>query len=143
MRTSKVVPPLPVVTASPRRPPPRSKRQRLPRNPKRPPPGADGHAGTHPDRHPGADRDPDACPHGTPAPTPVDRTAGFPHEIEASKLAGYGFAVTSTETVEYQYTGWQNIDGATYYYDPATHQPVTGNPGHPGQRLHLWWPTVR
>ena len=63
----------------------------------------------------------------TPAPTPVDRTAGFPHEIEASKLAGYGFAVTSTETVEYQYTGWQNIDGATYYYDPATHQPVTGN----------------
>ena len=35
--------------------------------------------------------------------------------------------MTSTETVEYQYTGWQNIDGATYYYDPATHQPVTGN----------------
>ena len=57
----------------------------------------------------------------------MHRTAGFPHEIEASKLAGYGFAVTSTETVEYQYTGWQNIDGATYYYDPATHQPVTGN----------------
>ena len=67
------------------------------------------------------------APTATPAPTPVDRTAGFPHEIEASKLAGYGFDVTSTETVEYQYTGWQNIDGATYYYDPATHQPVTGN----------------
>ena len=70
---------------------------------------------------------PTPAPTATPAPTPVDRTAGFPHEIEASKLAGYGFAVTSTETVEYQYTGWQNIDGATYYYDPATHQPVTGN----------------
>ena len=70
---------------------------------------------------------PETAPTATPAPTPVDRTAGFPHEIEASKLAGYGFAVTSTETVEYQYTGWQNIDGATYYYDPATHQPVTGN----------------
>ena len=70
---------------------------------------------------------PTPAPTATPAPTPVDRTAGFPHEIEASKLAGYGFDVTSTETVEYQYTGWQNIDGATYYYDPATHQPVTGN----------------
>ena len=70
---------------------------------------------------------PTPAPTATPAPTPVDRTAGFPHEIEASKLAGYGFAVTSTETVEYQYTGWQNIDGVTYYYDPATHQPVTGN----------------
>ena len=70
---------------------------------------------------------PAPAPTATPAPTPVDRTAGFPHEIEASKLAGYGFDVTSTETVEYQYTGWQNIDGATYYYDPATHQPVTGN----------------
>lgn len=70
---------------------------------------------------------PTPAPTATPAPTPVDRTAGFPHEIEASKLAGYGFAVTSTETIEYQYTGWQNIDGATYYYDPATHQPVTGN----------------
>jgi len=56
-----------------------------------------------------------------------DRTANFPNEIEASKLAEYGFAVTSSETIEYQYTGWQNIDGATYYYDPATHQPVTGN----------------
>ena len=70
---------------------------------------------------------PTPAPTATPVPTPVDRTAGFPHEIEASKLAGYGFDVTSTETVEYQYTGWQNIDGATYYYDPATHQPVTGN----------------
>ena len=70
---------------------------------------------------------PTPAPTATPAPTPMDRTAGFPHEIEASKLAGYGFDVTSTETVEYQYTGWQNIDGATYYYDPATHQPVTGN----------------
>ena len=70
---------------------------------------------------------PTPAPTATQAPTPVDRTAGFPHEIEASKLAGYGFDVTSTETVEYQYTGWQNIDGATYYYDPATHQPVTGN----------------
>ena len=23
-------------------------------------------------------------------------------------------------------SGWQDIDGATYYYDPSTHQPVTG-----------------
>ena len=86
---------------------------------------------TTPEPTPNATPEPTAtptpAPTATPAPTPVDRTAGFPHEIEASKLAGYGFDVTSTETVEYQYTGWQNIDGATYYYDPATHQPVTGN----------------
>ena len=69
---------------------------------------------------------PTPTPTATPTPVP-DRTAGFPNEIEAAKLAEYGFAVTSTETIEYQYTGWQNIDGATYYYDPATHQPVTGN----------------
>lgn len=69
---------------------------------------------------------PTPTPAATPTPVP-DRTANFPNEIEASKLAEYGFAVTSSETIEYQYTGWQNIDGATYYYDPATHQPVTGN----------------
>ncbi len=63
----------------------------------------------------------------TPAPTPSDPTAGWPNEIAASALAGYGFAVTSTEKIEYIYTGWQEIDGATYYYDPVTHEPVTGN----------------
>ena len=26
----------------------------------------------------------------------------------------------------YRYTGWQTIGGKQYYYDPATHQPVTG-----------------
>ena len=34
--------------------------------------------------------------------------------------------MTSTDTTQYEYTGWQDIDGVTYYYDPATHQPVTG-----------------
>lgn len=65
----------------------------------------------------------------TPVPTeePTDPTASFPDEIEASALAGYGFDVSSTEKTEYVYTGWQEIDGVTYYYDPATHQPVTGN----------------
>lgn len=70
----------------------------------------------------------------TPTPTPVvtptpvpDRTAGFPNEIEAAKLAEYGFDVTSSDTIEYEYTGWQDIDGVTYYYDPTTHQPVTGS----------------
>ena len=56
-----------------------------------------------------------------------DPTAGWPDDIEAAKLAEYNFAVTSTEKIEYIYTGWQEIDGATYYYDPATHEPVTGN----------------
>ncbi len=65
-------------------------------------------------------------PEPTAAPTPVDPTADWPSDIEAKDLAGYGFAVTSTDTTQYEYTGWQDIDGVTYYYDPATHQPVTG-----------------
>ena len=66
-------------------------------------------------------------PTAAPTATPSDPTAGWPDEIEASALAGYGFDVTSTEKVEYVYTGWQEIDGVTYYYDPVTHEPVTGN----------------
>ena len=64
----------------------------------------------------------------TPEPTeaPADPTAGWPDSIEAKDLAGYGFDVTSADSTTYEYTGWQDIDGATYYYDPATHQPVTG-----------------
>lgn len=74
-----------------------------------------------------------ATPEPTPAPTPVptaeatpDPTAGWPDSIAAADLAGYGFAVTVTVTPQYSYTGWQEIDGNTYYYDPATHQAVTG-----------------
>ena len=52
--------------------------------------------------------------------------AGWPGEIKASDLAGYGFDVSSSEKITYEYTGWQNIDGKNYYYDPANHQPVTG-----------------
>lgn len=70
---------------------------------------------------------PTPTPVVTPAPTLNDPTASFPEEIEASALEGYGFDVTSSEKTEYVYTGWQEIDGATYYYDPATHEPVTGN----------------
>lgn len=66
-------------------------------------------------------------PTEAPTATPNDPTAGYPDEIEASALAGYHFDVTSSEGVEYVYTGWQEIDGATYYYDPSTHEPVTGN----------------
>lgn len=71
-----------------------------------------------------------ATPVPTEAPTPTpakDPTADWPSTIEASKLAEYNFAVTSTEKIEYVYTGWQQIDGVTYYYDPVTHEPVTGN----------------
>lgn len=71
---------------------------------------------------------PTATPTPKPTATPAkDPTADWPDNIEASKLAGYNFAVTSTEKIEYVYTGWQEIDGATYYYDPVTHEPVTGN----------------
>lgn len=71
-----------------------------------------------------------ATPVPTEAPTPTpakDPAADWPSTIEASKLAEYNFAVTSTEKIEYVYTGWQQIDGVTYYYDPVTHEPVTGN----------------
>ncbi|WP_456066824.1 GH25 family lysozyme [Gemmiger sp.] len=68
---------------------------------------------------------PTAAP--TQAPTQVpDPTAGWPDNIAVQELANYGFAVTSETTTTYEYTGWQDIDGATYYYDPSTHQPVTG-----------------
>ena len=68
---------------------------------------------------------PTAAP--TQAPTQVpDPTAGWPDNIAVQELANYGFAVTSVTATTYEYTGWQDIDGATYYYDPSTHQPVTG-----------------
>ena len=72
---------------------------------------------------------PTEAPTATPtqAPTQVpDPTAGWPDNIAVQELANYGFAVTSATTTTYEYTGWQDIDGATYYYDPSTHQPVTG-----------------
>ena len=72
---------------------------------------------------------PTAAPTAAPtqAPTQVpDPTAGWPDNIAVQELANYGFAVTSAVTTTYEYTGWQDIDGATYYYDPSTHQPVTG-----------------
>lgn len=72
---------------------------------------------------------PTAAPTAAPtqAPTQVpDPTAGWPDNIAVQELANYGFAVTSATTTIYEYTGWQDIDGATYYYDPSTHQPVTG-----------------
>ena len=75
--------------------------------------------------------EPTAAPTNTPAPTEAptatpDPTAGWPDNIEAKDLASYGFDVTSSDGTVYQYTGWQEIDGVTYYYDPTTHQPVTG-----------------
>ena len=68
---------------------------------------------------------PETTPQGTPTP-PKDPTAGWPGEIKAADLAGYGFDVSSEEKITYQYTGWQVIDGKNYYYDPTSHQPVTG-----------------
>lgn len=73
---------------------------------------------------------PTPTPTQTPTPTPTqkpsDPTAGWPTEIKASELSGYGFDISSSERITYEYTGWQNIDGKNYYYDPATHQPVIG-----------------
>ena len=72
---------------------------------------------------------PTEAPTATPTQVPTqvpDPTAGWPDNIAVQELANYGFAVTSATTTTYEYTGWQDIDGATYYYDPSTHQPVTG-----------------
>ena len=111
-----------------------------PRDHARADPGGDA----RPHRSPDADprRNANACPDSSPdqqplrkprqrlrrqAPTQVpDPTAGWPDNIAVQELANYGFAVTSATTTIYEYTGWQDIDGATYYYDPSTHQPVTG-----------------
>lgn len=82
-----------------------------------------------PTPEPTAEPTPEPTPAPTAEPTPAptqDPTAGWPDSIAAAELAGYGFAVTESETTEYIYTGWQEIDGNTYYYDPGTHQPVTG-----------------
>ena len=82
-----------------------------------------------PTPEPTAEPTPEPTPAPTAEPTPAptqDPTAGWPDSIAAAELAGYGFAVTESETTEYIYTGWQEIDGNTYYYDPNTHQPVTG-----------------
>ena len=67
---------------------------------------------------------PTAAPTPTPSQAPAD--ANWPDQIEAGKLKEYGFAVEVKTEPIYEYTGWQNIDGKEYYYDPATHQPVTG-----------------
>ncbi|WP_294542670.1 GH25 family lysozyme [uncultured Gemmiger sp.] len=67
---------------------------------------------------------PTAAPTPTPSQAPAD--ANWPDQIEAGKLKEYGFAVEAKTEPIYEYTGWQNIDGKEYYYDPATHQPVTG-----------------
>ena len=56
----------------------------------------------------------------------ADPTAGLPEQIEAGQLAGYGFAVAVSEEPTYEYTGWQEINGSNYYYNPDNHQPVTG-----------------
>ncbi len=69
---------------------------------------------------------PTPTPTATPTPTPSVSTAAAPTEIKASELSGYGFDISSSERITYEYTGWQNIDGKNYYYDPATHQPVIG-----------------
>ncbi|MBM6715746.1 glycosyl hydrolase family 25, partial [Gemmiger formicilis] len=66
------------------------------------------------------------APTQAPTPTPAPIDANWPDQIEASKLADYGFAVEAKTETTYQYSGWQTIDGKQYYYDPVTHQPVTG-----------------
>lgn len=83
----------------------------------------------------GPESTPADAPPETPAPsapgeapsTGQDATTGWPDEIALAELASYGFALVESNVTRYEYSGWQEIDGVTYYYDPATHQPVTGS----------------
>lgn len=65
-------------------------------------------------------------PSDQPSATP-DPTYGWPLTIPADELLSYGFDVSTEEQTQIEYSGWQDIDGVTYYYDPETHQPVTGS----------------
>ena len=91
-----------------------------------------------PTQTPAPTETPTQTPEVTPTPTPTqvptaspvpsnDPTSGLPEQIEAGKLAEYGFDVSTEEQTIYEYTGWQEVDGKNYYYDPSTHQPVTGS----------------
>lgn len=75
---------------------------------------------------------PTAAPTVTPtvSPTPTATSAPayttWPDTIKAADMGKYSFATTTEKTEQVVYTGWQTIDGKTYYYDPSTHKPVTG-----------------
>ena len=49
-------------------------------------------------------------------------------EEQAAPPIATGATVIATDTTQIQpeYSGWQNIDGQRYYFDPETHQKVTG-----------------
>lgn len=71
---------------------------------------------------------PTVTPSATPTPTATSAPAytTWPDTIKAADMSKYSFATTTEKTEQVVYTGWQTIDGKTYYYDPSTHKPVTG-----------------
>ena len=71
---------------------------------------------------------PSTTPSATPTPTATSAPAytTWPDTIKAADMSKYSFATTTEKTEQVVYTGWQTIDGKTYYYDPSTHKPVTG-----------------
>ena len=82
---------------------------------------------------PGGDPHPDRLPPTpTPAPTPtpvLDETIVVFDTASNALVPNSNFKLTASQVqvgTTTQYTGWQTIGGKQYYYDPATHQPVTG-----------------
>lgn len=88
---------------------------------------------------PSAEPTPEPSAEPTPAPTPTPTPAAT--QPPAPAVTGYTFyqdgaaqgdngvfrlPPLSEIVTGYIYTGWQVIDGAQYYYDPATHKPLTG-----------------
>lgn len=73
---------------------------------------------------------PTPAPTATPAPTPeLAATITVFDAATKTLVANDQFQLTTGQVqvgTTTQYTGWQTIGGKQYYYDPATHQPVTG-----------------
>lgn len=71
---------------------------------------------------------PTPTPTATPTPSATQAPAytTWPDTIKAGEMSNYNFALETKSTSQTVYTGWQTINGNTYYYDPSTHQPVTG-----------------
>ena len=71
-----------------------------------------------------------ASPTPTPAPTPALAESIVLFDTTTNSLVPNSqFRLTASEMqvgTTVQYTGWQTLDGKQYYYDPATHKPVTG-----------------
>lgn len=70
---------------------------------------------------------PTETPEPTPSATPEPVYKSWPDSIDVNQFGSYSFQFSTEDKTATVYTGWQTIGGNTYYYDPTTHQPVTGS----------------